>query len=103
MSAASATGAGVADSVRNALLLAAQSDFSGAALHRLFEQEARQSWKKRQPLREYVAAIKATPPADRLALVRRLYEAEPALIARFHAADFGLIDRVRLRRAYAPG
>ncbi|HET9427841.1 MAG TPA: lycopene beta-cyclase CrtY [Allosphingosinicella sp.] len=98
-----ATGAGVADSVRNALLLAAQADFSGSALHRLFEQEARQLWKKRQPLREYNAALKSTPPADRLALVRRLYQAEPALIARFHAADFGLIDRVRLRRAYAPG
>ena len=96
-----ATGASVADSVRNALLLAAQDNFSGTALHQVFEQEARQLWKKRQPLREYVAALKSAAPADRLAIAQRLFEAEPKLIARFQAADFGLIDRVRFRRAYA--
>ena len=95
-----ATGSGVADSARNALLLAAQSDFAGPALHELFEQEARQLWKARQPLRDYVAALQSTAPAARRALAKRLYESDPGLIARFHSARVGLMDRLKLRRLF---
>ena len=93
-----ATGAGVADAVRNALLLAAQTDFSGAALHDLFEQEAKRLWKRRQPLRDFNGALKAAAPAERRALVQSLYSQDPNMIAHFHTERLDLIERLRLKR-----
>ena len=93
-----ATGASVADSVRNALLLAGQTDFSGASLHDLFEQEARRQWKKRQPFRDFNLALRAAAPTDRRALVQRLYASDPNMLAHFHADRLDLVERLRLKR-----
>lgn len=93
-----ATGASVADAVHNALLLAAQTDFSGAALHDLFEQEARRLWKKRQLFREYVAALRAAPPVERRSLIQRLYSSDATMLAHFHSDDLTLIERLRFKR-----
>lgn len=98
-----ATGRSLGDAVRNALLLTRQRDYSGAALHDLFEAEAKHSWKKREPLRAVTAALADARPGDRLALLARLYRLDPGIIARFHADRLGMIDRMRLQRTLRGG
>jgi lycopene beta-cyclase len=94
-----ATGRTIADAVRNALLLAGQRDFSGPALHDLFEAEAKAAWKKREPQRAVSAALARAAPEARRALIERLYRLEPGLISRLQADRLGLIDRMRLQKA----
>ena len=98
-----ATGRTVADAARMALLLGRQRDFSGAALHDLFEDEAKQLWKKREFLRGLTAALAAARPEQRRDLMERLYRLDPGLIARFHADRLGLLDRMRIQRALRGG
>lgn len=94
-----ATGRTVADAARTALLLAAQQDFSGPAMHDLFEAQAKALWKKREPLRAANAAIAAARPGARRTLLERLYALDPGLITRFHGDALGLLDRRRLQQA----
>jgi len=96
------TGRAVADAAHNALLLSRQRDFSGGALHDLFEAEARQIWKRREFLRAVTAAIAATAPAQRRGLIERLYRLDPALLERLQADRLGLLDRLRIRKALRP-
>ncbi len=98
-----ATGRTVADAARMALLLSRQRDFSGAALHDLFENEAKQLWKKREFLRAVTAALAGARPEDRRDMVERLYRLDPGLIARFHADRLGMLDRMRIQRALRRG
>jgi len=98
-----ATGRTIADAVGNALLLAGQRDFSGSALHDLFEAEAKAAWKKREALRAVPAALAGAKPEARLALLERLYRLDAGLIARLQADQLGLIDRMRLQRALREG
>jgi lycopene beta-cyclase len=93
------TGRTIGDAVATALLLSRQRDFSGAALHDLFEAEAKQVWKKRELLRAVAAALAAAKPEEGRALLARLYRLAPATIARFLADRLGLIDRMRVQRA----
>jgi lycopene beta-cyclase len=93
------TGRTVGDAAHNAMLLSRQRDFSGNALHDLFEAEAKQLWKRREPLRAVTAAIAAAPPEQRRALLERLYRLDPALLERFFADRLGLLDRGRIRKA----
>ena len=95
------TGRTVADAARLGLLLTRQRDFSGAALHDVFEEEARQQWKSREPLRAITRQLAESPPEERRSLIERLYRLDPALIGRFHAGDLGMIDRLRVQRALA--
>jgi len=83
-------GSPLTDAVRTALLLAAQRDFSGAALYDLFETDAAALWKRREFQRGF----------DRLLLrgggcsaLEGLFALEPALIARFLGDRLGLFDR----------
>lgn len=94
-----ATGRATADAVRNALALAQQNDFSGAALHDLFEGRARAAWKKRAFLREVNAAIAGAPLDQRRAMFERLHALDPGLIERFHADRLGMLDRRKLMQA----
>src|SRR5206468_6847935 len=50
------TGRTIGDAAAMALLLAGQRDFSGDALHDLFEAEAKQVWKRREFLRGVTAS-----------------------------------------------
>lgn len=94
------TGRTIGDAAAMALLLAEQRDFSGNALHDLFEAEAKQLWKQREFLRGVTAALAAAPPEDRRAIVERLYRLDPALIRRLQADDgLGLLDRWRVGKA----
>jgi lycopene beta-cyclase len=94
-----ATGRTLADAAQTALLLTRQRDFSGAALHDLFESEARQLWKKREFLRNVTGAIAAAKPEARRDLLKSLYALDPGLIARLRAGRLGLLDRGRVQRA----
>jgi lycopene beta-cyclase len=93
------TGRTIGDAAAMALLLAAQRDFSGNALHDLFEAEAKQLWKQREFLRGVTAALAQTPPEDRLALVERLCRLDPGIIQRLQAGEPGLLDRWRIQKA----
>ena len=94
-----ATGRTVADAARCALLLTQQAEFSGPALHDLFEAQAKALWKRREPLRAVNAAIAGTPPGARGALLERLLALDPGLIARFQADRLGLLERRRFQQA----
>ncbi|HWT13457.1 MAG TPA: lycopene beta-cyclase CrtY [Allosphingosinicella sp.] len=97
-----ASGRSVADAARAALLLAEQRDFSGGALHDLFEEQAKQLWKKRDYQRSLVAALAAAKPGERRGLMARLYRLEPGLVTRLHADQAGMIERLRIQRALRP-
>jgi lycopene beta-cyclase len=94
-----ATGRTLADAARCAILLAAQKDFAGAALHDLFEEEARQAWKRREPQRAINAVIAASPPEARRMTVERLYRLDPGTILRFRSDRLGMLDRRRIQKA----
>jgi len=93
------TGRTIGDAAAMALLLAEQRDFSGKALHDVFEDEAKQLWKEREFLRAITAALAAAAPEQRRALVERLYRLDPATLQRLQADRLGLLDRWRIRKA----
>jgi lycopene beta-cyclase len=97
------TGRAVADAARMALLLSRQRDFSGDLLHDLFEAEAKQLWKRREPLRAAAAAIADAKPEARLGLAERLYRLDPGLIQRLLTDRLGLFDKGRIQKALKPG
>jgi lycopene beta-cyclase len=90
------TGYTLPDAVRNAVLLATQRDFSGAALHDLFEEEAAASWRKREPYRNFNSALFRAQAVDRRSIFDEFYRLDPALITRFHAGGLGMLDRMKL-------
>ena len=94
-----ATGRTLADAARNAMLLAEQKDFAGGALHDLFEEQARQAWKKREPQRAINAAMAASAPEARRMTAERLYRLDPGTILRFRSDRLGLLDRRRIQNA----
>ena len=93
------TGRTLSDSVANAMLLTRQRDFSAGALHDLFEAEAKQAWKKREPMREVTAAFAAARPEHRLAMLASLYALGPGTIAALNADTLGWLDRRRVQQA----
>jgi lycopene beta-cyclase len=97
------TGRTIADDAAMALLLARQRDFSGNALHDLFEAEAKQLWKKREFPRSVIGAIAEAPPEDRRAIVARLYRLDPGVIQRLQVDRLGLFDRRRIQIALRGG
>jgi lycopene beta-cyclase len=93
------TGRTIGDAAAMALLLAQQRDFSGNALHDLFEAEAKQMWKKREFLRTVTASLLRAPVEERRLLFERLYRLDPGTIQRLLADRLGLLDRWRVRKA----
>ena len=93
------TGRTIGDAAATALLLAEQRDFSGAALHDLFEAEAKQLWKKREFLRTITRSLAEAPPEDRRDMVERLYRLDPGAIQRLQADRLRLLDRWRVGKA----
>jgi lycopene beta-cyclase len=94
-----ASGRTVADAARNAALLAEQADFGGAALHDLFEGEAKRLWKQRELERGINVALAGTAPDRRRAVYDRLYRLDAGAILGFLAGRPGLLDRRRIQQA----
>ncbi len=93
------TGRTIGDAAAMALLLAGQRDFSGSALHDLFEDEAKEIWKQRELLRSVTAAFASARPEARSGLLERLYRLDPGTLQRLQADRLGLVDRWRVRKA----
>jgi len=93
------TGSPLGDALGAALLLTRQRDFSGAALHDLFERHATETWAKREFQRGFNAMLLrgGGSPAGRI--LERLYALDPALLASFHSGRPGLLDRRRIMAA----
>lgn len=91
------TGRTVGDAASAAMLLTRQQDFSGAALHDLFEGEARRLWRGREFLRGVGRSLAAAE--SRTAGLAALFALDPGLIARFHADRLGLFERMKVQRA----
>jgi lycopene beta-cyclase len=90
-----ATGSTIADAVRTALMLARQKDYTGAALHDLFEREASAHWRNREPYRSFNAAAFGARQ-DRRKMFEELYQQDPGLIARFYSEQLGVLERMRV-------
>jgi lycopene beta-cyclase len=90
------TGCQASDAASAALLLAAQRDFSGAALHDLFEATANAVWKRRDTYRSFNRALIGGAGCAALA---GLYELDAALIGRFFGEKLGLLDRRKVLAA----
>lgn len=98
-----ATGRTIGDAARMAMLLTEQQDFSGAALHDRLEEQAKQLWRQREPLRAVNAALAGVEPAGREALLAQIYGLDSALVTRFQADRLGMVDRMKLHRALRTG
>jgi hypothetical protein len=85
------------------MLLSRQRDYSAGALHDLFEAEAKQAWKRREPLRAVTAAFAAARPEQRGDLLAGLYGLSPGAISGLNADDLGWLDRMRVQRALKAG
>lgn len=92
------TGCQGSDAFATALLLAGQRDFSGAALHDLFETTAIAAWKGRETYRSFNRALIGGSGCGALA---GLYELGSALIGRFFAERLGMLDRRKVLAAAA--
>ena len=73
--------------------------FGGAALHDLFEGEAKKLWKQRELERGINAALAGTAPDRRRAVYERLYRLDAGAILGFLAGRPGLLDRRRIQQA----
>ena len=97
------TGRTLGDAVATALLLTRQRDFSGGALHDLFEAEAKQAWKKRELLRAVDRRARRAPGRrSGAACSPGSTASRPARSPGFHADRLGL-DRPDARAAGAQG
>lgn len=93
------SGSPLGDALGTALLLTRQRDFSGAALHDLFERYAAELWSKREFHRSINALLMRDGGRGAGAVLERLYSLDPALVAAFHAGRPGLLDRRRILAA----
>jgi len=84
------------DAAGTAATLTRQRDFSGAALHDLFEGEAAALWRAREP---YRAIARRLVEGGDCAPAEAVYGAEPGTVERFFAQRLGLIERRRLLAA----
>ena len=85
------------DAVRTAVLVAAASDLSGPALHRLLHDFARSTWRRRGFYRMLAAMLfKAAEPEERWRVLARFYRLDPQLIARFYAGHTSMADCLRI-------
>jgi lycopene beta-cyclase len=92
-----ATGSTFPDALRTALLLTRQRDFSGEALHDLFEEQAVALWRKREYYRAFNQLLLQPNGGD--AVLEGLYGLDAALVGRFFAEELGLFDRRRVMAA----
>ncbi|HEX4738285.1 MAG TPA: lycopene beta-cyclase CrtY [Allosphingosinicella sp.] len=91
------TGSPLPDAIRTALLLTEQRDFTGPALHDLFEAEAASLWKRREFYRGFNRHL--LRDGRGCAPLAGLYELDSAVIARFEAEQLGMFERRKVMAA----
>ncbi len=97
------TGYSLPDAVRNAQLLARQTDFGSRALHALFKREAEQLWRKRGFYRLLNKMLfRAAEPNQRYRVLEHFYRLDPKLISRFYAGRSGAWDKLRILSGKPP-
>ncbi len=97
------TGYSLPDAVRNAMLLAEQRDFTGAALHDLFERHATELWRRREFYRTLnIMLFRAAEPHERYKVLERFYRLDPKLISRFYAGQSTMLDKFRILSGKPP-
>ncbi|PZQ61995.1 MAG: lycopene cyclase [Sphingomonas taxi] len=97
------TGYSLPDAVRLAVLVAAQRDLSGAALHDLTYAHAMRSWRQRRFYRMLdLMLFKAADPDQRYRVLERFYRLSPDLVARFYAARSTNLDKLRVLSGRPP-
>ncbi|MGF1549973.1 MAG: lycopene beta-cyclase CrtY [Sphingomonadaceae bacterium] len=97
------TGYSLPDAVRNAVLLAEQPDFSGAALHAVFRDHATRLWRQREFYRSLNRMLfRGAPPPDRYRVLERFYRLQPRLISRFYAGRSTWLDKLKILTGRPP-
>ncbi len=97
------TGYSLPDAVRVALMIAAQRDFSSAALARTLRAEAARLWRARGFYRLLDKMLfRAAAPAERYRVLQHFYRLSPALIARFYAGRSTFADKARILSGRPP-
>lgn len=97
------TGYSLPDAVANALLLAGQQEFSGAALFALFRDRARRLWRERGFFRLLNRMMfRAAEPGQRYRVLEHFYRLPEPVIARFYAARLTRLDKVRILTGRPP-
>jgi lycopene beta-cyclase len=97
------TGYSLPDAVRMAAMLAARTDFSGAALHEATYMMARRAWASRGFYRMLDQMLfRAAEPAERYRVLQRFYRLSPGLIGRFYASESTMMDKARVLTGKPP-
>lgn len=97
------TGYSLPDAVRTAAMLAASTDFSGAALHDATYAMARATWQARGFYRMLDTMLfRASEPEERYRILERFYRLSPALIGRFYAGRSTMTDKARVLTGKPP-
>ncbi|HEY0312844.1 MAG TPA: lycopene cyclase family protein [Allosphingosinicella sp.] len=89
-------GSHAADAAATAVALAARRDFTGAALHDAFEDEAAALWRRRDFHRAFARRLVEGGGCE---AVEALYRSEAATVGRFFEERLGLLERRRLLAA----
>jgi lycopene beta-cyclase len=97
------TGYSLPDALRTASLLAGQRSYEGGALHDLFEDQAEQTWRRREFYRTLNTMLfRAAEPHERYKVLERFYRLDPALISRFYAGKTGVLDKMKIMSGKPP-
>jgi lycopene beta-cyclase len=89
-------GSNLADAAATALSLSRRRDYSGAALHDVFEAEAASLWRAHEFHRAFLRPMIETGGCG---AIEALYGSDTVTVGRFFAGRLGLLDRRRLLAA----
>ena len=91
------------DAVANAALLARQSDFSAAALYRLFRERSQRLWSHRGFFRLLNRMLfRAAEPTQAYRVLEHFYRLPPPIVARFYSAQLTALDKLRILSGRPP-
>jgi lycopene beta-cyclase len=97
------TGYSLPDALRIAERIAREPRLTSAGLHGVLAQEARRLWRERRFYRLLNRMLfHAAPPAERFRIFQHFFRLDPALIARFYAAQTSLGDKARILSGRPP-
>jgi lycopene beta-cyclase len=97
------TGYSLPDAVRNAALLAEQSELTSAGLHDLFHRRARRLWKDRRYFQLLNRMLfHGAAPRERYRVLEHFYRLPAPLIGRFYAGELTLRDKLRILSGRPP-